>query len=273
MNVDLDKVAAAIRDVATTDILPRWRHLSASDIYEKTGPEDLVTIADQAAEKALSEKLLALYSDTVVVGEEGVAAKPDIMNLFEDNKPVWVIDPIDGTMGFAKGRTEFDMMLALVYGKKLLAGWIYAPVDDDLIMASITMGAVRITRGGAPQRLTPPPVTSLKQLSGILGNKLFSREHRDAIQSQESLFSKLSPSVCAGHDYAALLRGDAHFAVYGKCMPWDHLPGLAMLSMLGFAYCKHDGSAYVPGDTTGGLIIAPNQPMLDEIREMVMDTL
>ena len=270
MNIDLDKVAHAIRDVAATDIIPRWRNLAAGDISEKTGPQDLVTVADQAAEKALSAKLLSLYPNTVVVGEEGVEADPSKMDLFKQDKPIWVIDPIDGTMGFSQGEPEFDVMLALVQNGELLAGWIYAPVDDDLIMASKTTGAVRITKGGTPQKLPRLQFTSLKELSGILGNKLLSKEHRNFVKSQEMHFTKITSSVCAGHDYAMILRGEAQFAVFGKCMPWDHLPGLAMLSTLGFAYCKHDGSPYAAGDTDGGLIIAPNVQMLQDIRTIVM---
>ena len=269
MNVDLDKVATAIREVAATEIIPRWRNLKAGDISEKTGPQDLVTVADQAAEKALSAKLLSLYPNTVVVGEESVEADAGIMNLFQQDKPVWVIDPIDGTMGFSQGEPEFDVMLALVQNGELLAGWIYAPVDDDMIMASIATGAVRITKGSTPQKLPRPQFSSIKQLSGILGNKLLSKEHRDFVKSQETHFTKITSSVCAGHDYAKILRDEAQFAVYGKCMPWDHLPGLAMLSTLGYVYCKHDGSAYVAGDTTGGLIIAPNKVALDEIKAII----
>ncbi len=270
MNVDLEKIEAAIREVAASEILPRWRNLAAGDISQKTGPQDLVTVADQAAEKALSAKLLALYPATVAVGEEGVEADPDKMNLFQQNKPIWVIDPIDGTLGFATGQSEFDVMLALVHASELLAGWIYAPVDDEMIMASKTTGAVRITKGGAQEKLSKPQFTSIKQLSGILGNKLLSKEHRNFVKSQETHFTKITSSVCAGHDYAKMLRGEAQFAVFGKCMPWDHLPGLAMLSTLGYAYCKHDGSPYVAGDTEGGLIIAPNQQTLHDIRAIVM---
>lgn len=272
MNVDLDNVAAAIREVAATEIMPRWRNLAAGDISEKTGPQDLVTVADQAAEKALSAKLLSLHPNTVVVGEESVEADAGIMDLFQQDKPIWVIDPIDGTMGFSQGEPEFDVMLALVQNGECLAGWIYAPVDDELIMASKTTGAVRITKGGAPQKLTAPKITSIKQLSGILGNKLLSKKHRNFVKSQEIHFTKITSSVCAGHDYAAILRGEAQFAIFGKCMPWDHLPGLAMLSTLGYVYCKHDGSPYIAGDTTGGLIIAPNNDMLNEIRAIAMST-
>ncbi len=269
MNFDLNKIADIIREVAATEILPRWRHLDKSEIHQKTGPQDLVTIADQAAEKALSAKLIARYPGTVVVGEEGVEADPKKMDLFKQNQPIWVIDPIDGTMGFASGEPQFDVMLALVQGATLVAGWIYAPVDDEMIMADKN-GAVRVVKNGTPQKLHPPAFNSIKEFSGVLGNKLLSKEHRDYVKAQENKFRKITSSICAGHDYAMMLRGEAQFAVFGKCMPWDHLPGLAMLTQLGFVYCKHDGSPYVPGDTTGGLVIAPNKATLEEIRRIVM---
>ncbi|MDX1922503.1 MAG: inositol monophosphatase [Alphaproteobacteria bacterium] len=270
MNIDIDKVASAIRDVAATEILPRWRNLAAGDIQEKTGPQDLVTIADQAAEKALSAKLLSLYPETVVVGEEGVEADPSKMDLFKQNQPIWVIDPIDGTMAFAGGKPEFDVMLALTQNHSLDAGWIYSPVQDDMYFATREHGAMRIHKKAQAQKLSAPTIHGIKNYTGILGNKLLSKEHRDFVKSQEPKFTKIYSSISAGHDYAMLMRGEAQFAVYGKCMPWDHLPGLTMLSCLGFVYCKHDGSAYVPGDTTGGLIIAPNKSALDEIRAIVM---
>ncbi len=270
MNLDIYKIADAIRDVAATEILPRWRNLAAGDIQEKTGPQDLVTVADQAAEKALSAKLLALHPATVVVGEEGVEADPTKMDLFKQNQPIWVIDPIDGTMAFANGKPEYDVMLALAQNNTLLAGWIYSPVEDDLYIGTPEHGAMRIHKKGATQKLSAPTLNALKDYTGILGNKLLSKEHRDFVKSQEPRFKKIHSSISAGHDYAMLLRGEAQFAVYGKCMPWDHLPGLTMLSCLGFVYCKHDGSPYVPGDVTGGLIIAPNQKALGEIRAIVM---
>lgn len=192
------------------------------------------------------------------------------MDLFKQNQPIWVIDPIDGTMAFANGKPEFDVMLALTQNNTLLAGWIYSPVEDDLYIGTCDDGAMRIHKKGAAQKLSTPTIHGLKDYTGILGNNLLSKEHRDFVKSQEPKFRKIHSSISAGHDYAMLLRGEAQFAVYGKCMPWDHLPGLTMLSCLGFVYCKHDGSPYVPGDVTGGLIIAPNQNALNEIRAIVM---
>jgi fructose-1,6-bisphosphatase/inositol monophosphatase family enzyme len=268
MNIDMQKIEAAIREVAATEIMPRWRNLNAGDIAQKTGPDDLVTVADGASERALSAMLTALYPDSVVVGEEVVEANPATMDYLRGDKPVWVIDPIDGTMGFSKGQPEFDVMLALVQKGELLGGWIYAPVDNDFYMGEKGAGVMRIDGQGMRTTLSAPSFTSLKDFTGILGKKLLSDAQRTAITEKQSQFKGIISTVCAGHDYAKMLRGDAHFAYYGKNMPWDHLPGLAMLSMLGFHYTKQDGSAYRAGDTSGGIVVAPDKQSCDDIRRL-----
>ena len=72
--VDLDRVARVLAEVADQEILPRWRNLASGDVREKTGPNDLVTVADEAAEKALAARLQDLLPGSVLVGEEAVEA-------------------------------------------------------------------------------------------------------------------------------------------------------------------------------------------------------
>lgn len=44
---DVDRVSAIIREVAESEILPYFRDLANAGIREKTGPADLVTLADR----------------------------------------------------------------------------------------------------------------------------------------------------------------------------------------------------------------------------------
>ena len=50
---DTDKLADILRQAARSEIMPRFRRLSAGDIREKTSAVDLVTEADEAAERAI----------------------------------------------------------------------------------------------------------------------------------------------------------------------------------------------------------------------------
>ena len=51
---NMTKVDAIIREVAASEVLPRFQNLSHAEIREKN-PGDIVTIADERAEAALVE--------------------------------------------------------------------------------------------------------------------------------------------------------------------------------------------------------------------------
>ena len=55
---DAMTVAELLRTAAQTEILPRFRNLSEGDIRKKTSEYDLVTDADESAERAM-EGILA----------------------------------------------------------------------------------------------------------------------------------------------------------------------------------------------------------------------
>jgi fructose-1,6-bisphosphatase/inositol monophosphatase family enzyme len=267
IKINVEQVAGFIREVAQEEVLPRWRNLAEGDISEKNGPDDVVTIADKESEKALSRRLLAAYPQSMIVGEEGAAADESIMERLSGDQPVWIIDPIDGTMAFSKGRPYFDIMLALVQNGEILAGWIYAPVDDDFYMGEKGGGVMRQSVGQPAQKL--PPVympENIESMTGIMGKKFFTDEEHQTLKNRCGVFKNMINTLCAGHDYARLLRGEAHFSVYNKCMPWDHVPGLALVSELGFAFSRHDRSPYMPWHTSGGILVTPKSAAQDKIR-------
>jgi fructose-1,6-bisphosphatase/inositol monophosphatase family enzyme len=269
--VEIDEVARIIRETAAAEILPRWRNLESADIVAKTGPNDIVTVADRAAEESLSARLKDLIAGSKVVGEEGVHADASVLGYFTSGAPVWVIDPIDGTSAFAKGDPDFAVMVALVRGEELLAGWILAPVSGEIHMAERGAGVWR-DREGNKLRLQPPDIPSERSgLVGLLGRRAMTDARRALISSRAGEFAALRDVSCAGIDYPRLLTGEAHFAVYNKSEPWDHLPGLMMAVEQGFVFSKHDGSRYRPGDNTGGLVVAPNDEVSRAIRELLLD--
>lgn len=270
--VPLDPAAVAqiIRDVAAREILPRWRNLGAGDVEHKTGPDDLVTVADRAAEIALTTRLLALSPGSAVVGEEAVSADAKVLERLSSNETIWVIDPIDGTQAFATGEPEFTVMVGLVRGRELVAGWIYGPVADTMHWAIRGGGAWR-TDGTSHERLTAPLAPpGIAQSRGIVGRRMLSQEGLRRIEARSGRFGELLPATYAGHQYPWLFEGRIHFCFYSKSEPWDHLPGLTIASELGFAYSKHDGTPYLPGDNQGGLIVAHDADQLTAIRTALL---
>ena len=63
-----------MRQAAEAEILPRFRKLGRDGVRTKSGPLDLVTDADEAAERFITAGIARLFPGAVVVGEEATAA-------------------------------------------------------------------------------------------------------------------------------------------------------------------------------------------------------
>ena len=117
--------------MAQTEIMPRFRRLGADDVRSKIGPLDPVTVADEAAERALNAGFKELFPGDDVMGEEAASADPALLQRLQAPGRVWIIDPIDGTANYAAGLPLFGVMAALVEEDRVLAGFIYDPMGDD----------------------------------------------------------------------------------------------------------------------------------------------
>ncbi|MEK9725768.1 MAG: inositol monophosphatase [Rhodospirillaceae bacterium] len=253
---DADAVAKLIRSVAKTEVLPRFRNLAAHEISEKK-PGDLVTVADREAEVALAAELTRLLTDSAVVGEETVEIAPQTLGALDGEKPVWIIDPVDGTQNFAKGDPCFAMIVALVKRGETLAGWIHEPATNRLVWAVKGQGAWEGSR-----RLTLPPAPALSAFQGSVGP--FIRDHmRTAAQgSGRDLPQSMTRYRCVGAEYADLARGRLHFACYGgQLKPWDHAAGALIHDEAGgHGAMIESGVAYRPRPpgTQQTFLLAPN---------------
>lgn len=267
----LEAVATAMSDVSATEVMPRWRNLTATDVTEKTGPDDLVTVADKAAEIALTERLTSLLPGSTVVGEEAVAADRSVLERLAMPGMVWVIDPIDGTAAFAEGAPDFTIMVALVRDGQPLAGWILAPALGRIALGGGAFGVrLRPNDGASIAKLSPPSFpSSHARMIGLLGKRNLTDARRAELKAKETHFAALDGVTFAGIDYMRLATGEAHFALYGKSEPWDHLPGLALVNALGYEYARPDGASYTPHAPAGGLLIAPTGH-LDAIRAVLL---
>ena len=72
---------------------------------------------------------------------------------------------------------------------------------------------------------------------------------------------------CAAHEYRTMASGHAHFMMYNKLMPWDHLAGVLIHQEAGGYSARFDGSLYVPGHVDGGLLVAPDLDSWRDLRE------
>lgn len=256
-------VCAALAEVARDIILPRFRRLAASDIRAKSSATDLVTIADEESERALGPKLMALLPGSKMIGEEAVAADPDALAELLRHDPVWIVDPIDGTLNFVNGSQAFASVVALVSGGETVLGWIHDPLSERTLWAEKRKGCWRRPPKGNDARILLPadirrPDVDLNTLSAALYNREFA--------GAKGKFARNAHQGSAAHDYWALAEGRLHVSGYKNLKPWDHAAGTLIHAEAGGYRRLLSGAAYSPvvaGQT--GLLSAPSAEVWEKV--------
>ncbi|GAA3224046.1 inositol monophosphatase family protein [Actinocorallia longicatena] len=252
--IDSPRISEIIRSVAATEVIPRFGALVEGDIVEKA-PGDLVTVADRAAETALTGRLTALLPGSVVVGEEAVAADPAILGLIDGDAPVWIIDPIDGTHNFVSGSPRFATLVALAHHGELLASWTYAPVYD--LLATATKGGGAFVDG---ERVTTGPGGGLRFLDvAISPPRWLTDAQRATYNALAAHGVSLSFFDTSGLQYIELAAGRRTAMVCGWEYPWDHAAGLLLHAEAGGVTLTADGSPFrLSGGNTLPFVCAPD---------------
>lgn len=106
----------------------------------------VVTEADIAVNDLLRQRLAGARPDYGWLSEE---TEDDPERLSRDR--VWVVDPIDGTRAFAKGKPDFCVSVALVERGQPVAGVLFNPAADEFYEIRAPGGALR---NGQPIRVS-----------------------------------------------------------------------------------------------------------------------
>jgi fructose-1,6-bisphosphatase/inositol monophosphatase family enzyme len=270
--VELDDIAALIRRVAEDRVLPRFRRLAAHEIREKT-PGSLVTIADVEAEEALMSALADRVPGSLVVGEEAVGADAGVLGHLDEDHPVWVIDPVDGTDNFAKSIPRFCMIVALVAAGRVHAGWIHDPVRDATVMAAAGGGAW-LHQAGERRRLRTAAMPALAEARGGAAGRVGRHRILEVLKASGQV-GPVHRVSCAGQEYIDLVEHRLDFAAFGRILPWDHAAGVLIHheagGVGGFVDAGHaDPVPYTPRRQDGALLMAPDLAAWTELRRILL---
>lgn len=100
---------------------------------EEKGHQDFVTEIDRQTEITIRDALLAAFPGDTVLGEEFGGGTAQGM--------LWVVDPIDGTANYVRGRADWAVSLALVDHGTLALGIVYDGGRDLLYSGRAGHGA------------------------------------------------------------------------------------------------------------------------------------
>ncbi|MEX0964543.1 MAG: inositol monophosphatase family protein [Pseudohongiellaceae bacterium] len=100
--------------------------------------DELVTNADIKADQLICAAIAKQFPDHQILSEE---SSPDLGQVQKITTPLWIIDPIDGTVNFAHGHNQSAISIAFVDGGQTQVGVVYNPFGEELFCAELGKGA------------------------------------------------------------------------------------------------------------------------------------
>ena len=262
---DLSHLLDLVRTAGANEILPRFRRFDASDVVEKKSSIDLVTDADIKTEAYLTAEFLKRWPDALIVGEEACEGNPELVGALADANLAIVIDPVDGTFNFQAGLPVFGTNIAVVVRGETIGALIYDSVLGDTLVAMKGAGAYWLRPDGAEATIRVAAPTELSMMVGTISINDINQDQRRRIAANLAQTKMAFAFNCSAYEYWLVATGKVHFIGHHKLMPWDHLAGVLLHQEAGGVTKKFDGSPYLPGETTGGILSAPDAETWDMI--------
>ncbi|XBQ16386.1 MAG: 3'(2'),5'-bisphosphate nucleotidase CysQ [Oceanicaulis sp.] len=218
---DRDLIAAAARDAGKLALAFRARGLKT---WEKS-KGDPVSDADLAADNLLKDRLLPARPGYGWLSEETADDRSRL-----ERPRSFVVDPIDGTRAFMKGRPEFVVSVAVIEDGEPVAAALYDPSTERLWDAARGQGA---RLNGLPIRHSGQKTISGARVLGDPGRLTALRDLGATASTVNSAALRLA--LCAQGMF------DAVVAERGK-WDWDLAAGALIVTEAGGTISGRDGA-------------------------------
>jgi myo-inositol-1(or 4)-monophosphatase len=229
------------------------------------GDRDFATDVDLQIEQAIKTALRTATPDIPFLSEEqGGEERAD--------RPRWVLDPIDGTINFAKDSPLCAISLSLVAEGQPVLGIVDTPLLGERFIARAGDGAYL---NGT--RVAISEVDELREAMVAVadfkvgeGSEEENRVHLAVLArlARESLRVRMHGS--AALDLAWLAAGRLHATLMLSNLPWDVTAGLLLVREAGGLVYDHDGS---PHSQDSRFTIASAPSLVGAVRGIVAGAL
>ena len=228
------------------------------EIEFKTNELNLVTEADKASEKLITEFIKKKYPSHGILAEEGS----------ESNKSaeyLWIIDPLDGTTNFAHGLPIFSVSIGLQKNGKTIAGVVYDINQDIIYTAEKGAGA---TANG--KKIIVSSNSNLAHSMLVTGFPYDVKENPDKVFERFIAILKSSRAVrrlgSAAIDFCYVAKGvfDGFWEVH--LHPWDICAGKLIVEEAGGIVTDFNGN---PINIYSKKILASNNKIHTQLIEVM----
>jgi 3'(2'), 5'-bisphosphate nucleotidase len=194
-------------------------------------PADISTHADRLSQVLILEHLHSAFPHDALCAEETTEHLAQVPQI---GSRVWIVDPIDGTRGFARKNDEFSIMIALVEEGQIALGVVFEPARGHLTYAASGGGCWK--RDGTATQPEPCHVTTVAELT----KAVLVQSHSRNSDKPSALVKALQPArvvktYSAGIKLAMVARGEAdiYLNTYAAFHDWDICAGHILVNEAG----------------------------------------
>ena len=210
-----------------------------------------VTQADLEAEQAILREVRAVFPTHAILAEESGA-------LDGDPSFRWIVDPLDGTRGFARGGTFWGPLVALEHRGEIVAGALGLPALGETYWAARGLGSFR---NGDPVRVSE--VSRISDATLCLGEMkaLLAARHGAGVRFLvESAAVTRCPGDVAG--CAMLLSGRADIWLEAGVKAWDLAAAEILVEEAGGSFTDFAGARSIARGEAVATNAALHEPVL-----------
>jgi 3'(2'), 5'-bisphosphate nucleotidase len=221
-------------------------------------PANISTDADRQAQEIILGHLHRIFPGDALCAEEQTAT---LASAAHTGARLWIVDPIDGTRGFARKVDEFSVMVAFVEDGIVKAGVVQEPAKDRLTWAVCGGGCWK--RDGQSEAVRCR-VTSTGELSAATLTQSHTHDPSKPSRRVQLLKpAKVIETYSAGIKLALVARGEAdlYLNTYDAAHDWDLCAGDILVTEAGGKVTKLNGEALhygLPGALQQGGVLASN---------------
>jgi myo-inositol-1(or 4)-monophosphatase len=218
-----DELQSIVSRAGAEELLPRFHQVG----HRVKNDGSILTEADIAMQRRLCAELAQRWPEIDFMSEEMPPERQQAL-LRDAERPLWCLDPLDGTSNFAAGLPCFAVSLALLVGGKPVMGVIYDPMHNECFRADKNQGAwlneqrlmARATRDSLDLTVA---LVDLKRLATPLARKL---AEYPPYASQRNFGS-------SALEWAWVAAGRGHVYLHGGQKLWDFAAGSLILDEAG----------------------------------------
>jgi 3'(2'), 5'-bisphosphate nucleotidase len=193
-------------------------------------PADISTEADRQSQEIILQYLRGTFPGDALCAEEQTATLQDACHT---GNRLWIIDPIDGTRGFARKNGEFSVMIAFVDSGALAVGVVLQPAQDCETFATRGGGCWRRDGQATAQVCRVSDVDSLDRATVTMSRSRDPGTRSPRIRALNP--AKVIETYSAGIKLALVARGEADLYVnsYSEFHDWDIAAGHLLVTEAG----------------------------------------